>query len=123
MIREATDLERTDLLEGSEGFIAEAEGQIVGHIAWMPLYLEKAKPAEFYTHHFEVLDKSDKTIAVRLWQAVSKKSAELGYPSVLGHWKADADITRLLKSKRVEIDAYFVRITHRPNDGIDRNKT
>jgi len=113
MIRPATDLERTELLEGSEGFIAEAEGEVVGHIAWMPLYLEKGKPAEFYIHHFEVFDTSDSLIAARLWQAISKKSKELGYASVFGNWKATADITRLLANPRVEVDSYFVRIRHR----------
>jgi len=113
MIREATDLERTELLDGSEGFVAEKDGRIIGHIAWMPLYLEKDKPADFYTHHFEMIDKDDPSIAARLWQAVSKRSRELGYESVLGHWKAGSDITRLLSSKRVQVDAYFVRIKHR----------
>jgi len=113
MIRPATDQERLALLDGSEGFVAEKDGQIVGHVAWMPLFLRKDQPADFYTHHLEVFDKSDPTIAVRLWQAVSRKSAELGYESVLGMWDADTDITRLLTSKRVRVESYFVRITHR----------
>ena len=115
MIREATDRERLELLDGSQGFVAEKDGVIVGHIAWMPLHLEKGKPDDFYTHHFEVLDKSDPFVAGRLWQAISRKSKELGYESVLGIWKEGAQITRLLKSGRVRIDSYFVRITHRGN--------
>ena len=113
MIREATDQERTELLDGSEGFVAERDGEIVGHVAYMLLHLEADKPADFYTHHFEVLDKSDPMIAGRLWQAISRKSKQLGYDSVLGHWKATADITRLLTNPRVQVDAYFVRIKHR----------
>ena len=113
MIRPATDQERLDLLDGSEGFVAERDGEIVGHVAWMPLFLRKDQPADFYTHHFEVIAKDDPSIAARLWQAISKKSKELGYESVLGHWKASAEITRLLTNPRVQVDAYFVRIRHR----------
>jgi hypothetical protein len=112
MIREATDQERLDLLDGCEGFVADVQGEIVGQIAWMLLHgYTKGKP-EFYVHNFESRS-ADPLIAARLWKAIDRKRRDMGFDSALGNWMADGPMTRLLDSSRVEIASYMVRLKGR----------
>ena len=110
MLRPANELERTLCLGGSEGFVYEKDGVVVGHIAYLLLEGYDPSKPEFYIHSLAVYA-DDSLIAARLSQAVAKRAKALGYENCLYHVKADnPSMLRLLDSQRASVDSYFIRI-------------